>query len=691
MDGKRVVVTLHTFSLADSFPYRSLTFTSDKDHVEIGRASKREAKNLTPTEKNGLFDSRVMSRNHAKMWACLDKKVVYICDDGSMHGTRVNGRKLDVDDEAPIKTGDLLVFGTEVTRGHETFPPLSVRCECQWFGFEENKAAPSSKVNKTKVATNTFCVPDDDDDDDDDDNDIEITGQPAPVISTVESSSDSEDDSEDGSVVEVLSPLTSSLKEIDGGVKGGSQQMPIEIDGEQNGQPLATPRMTPSSNEGALAEADGEARDQPDDSGDSELDSMLDYSEGDLASQSEDDESGSDEDSMSDSSFESDIELSDADGLSLTVPIPPFPENRKPAQADASSGDKENAGTHSNRQRFTVPGIGRDATAELPADHPVDDNIELPGIRGDAMNPNPQNLLEPEVMLAEPPGKPAPGVWSSSQQLYANAHLPLQPYGRIFDHSLTGFHSNSFGRAVEGWPSRGNPTSQYGQLRNEQIGPELVLNDTLTPCPRYYDGPFAHSAPTVPGRLPVPGISRTNTVIPAVFAKEDISNNSGSEGISTHSRPDTRLRIADIVSSPQPPTQKAPRKRKIADVENSPLDVPHLLLHNSSAFEYNASNENSLVGIEREETCLPDAQPQLDMNGTVDPCTQLTTMSQANEANSIEDLTHSEPQDERPSKRLKKSEASNIGSHATTAVVGAMIGAVGTVALLASLPSDYFI
>lgn len=34
-----------------------------------------------------------------------------------MHGTRLNGRKLSVGEEVPIKTGDLIIFGTEVTRG----------------------------------------------------------------------------------------------------------------------------------------------------------------------------------------------------------------------------------------------------------------------------------------------------------------------------------------------------------------------------------------------------------------------------------------------------------------------------------------------------------------------------------------------------------------------------------------------
>ncbi|KAK1144491.1 hypothetical protein N8T08_005364 [Aspergillus melleus] len=683
MDGKRAVVTLYPLSLSDPIPYRSLTFTPDSDHIEIGRASKREAKNLAPTNKNGLFDSRVMSRNHANIRACLDKKVVFISDGGSMHGTRLNGKKLPVDQEVPIKTGDQVVFGTEVTRGHDTYPPL------------ENKPASTSNADRPKVATNTFCVPDDDDDDDNDD-DVQVIGKPAPVVSTVDSSSGSEEGTDDGSVVEISSPKTTPLKDIDGEVRGGSQQTPIEVDNEHNEQPLATPRMTPSSNEGAIADADRETRDQLGESSDSEPDSMLDYSEGDLASQSDDEESESDEESMSDSSFESDIELSDADGYSVTVQIPSFPESRKLSQADDPSGKTENAICHSNGQGEHAPGQKADGAGELLRNRPRGDGtVELPEIRGDAMSSNPQTVLEP-VLEPEVAPKPNPSAWSSSHQLYANTHLHLQPYGKIFDHSLTGFHSNSYGGGFPEWPSRGSlPVNyQYAQPRNELRLNDLPLKEIYRPDSYYRDGPFARqpNAPTVAaGELgPRPKLD-TNAAATDTTGNGGISDYYGGER-NAHSRPDTRLRISDIVSLPQIPPQKPLRKRKVADMEeNSPMDFPQPLLHDTPTFDYNASQENQHVGTEPEESSLPDAQPQLDPSGTEETYTQLTTIDATKSAPSIDDLISPEPQNERPSKRPKTSEASMIRSHAATAVVSAMIGAVGTVALLASLPSDYFI
>ena len=66
------IVTLYPLNVSDVLPYRSLTFTSDYDHIEVGRASTRERKNLIPPHHNGLFDSRVMSRNHATLRVCLN-------------------------------------------------------------------------------------------------------------------------------------------------------------------------------------------------------------------------------------------------------------------------------------------------------------------------------------------------------------------------------------------------------------------------------------------------------------------------------------------------------------------------------------------------------------------------------------------------------------------------------------------
>ncbi|PYH95311.1 hypothetical protein BO71DRAFT_398096 [Aspergillus ellipticus CBS 707.79] len=251
MPVPQAVVNLRPLGLHDDPPYRSLKFTSGKTYANIGRASKRESKNLVPAAHNGLFDSRVMSRNHARIWANLDEKLLYIRDGGSMHGTWVNEKKIPTDEDIVIKHGDVVTFGSTVVRGTDTFPPLKVRCEIEW----------PIPAPRPVLATNTFCVPEDDE------SEVKQDALPASCVAESVSENDnsiSYSDSDDHSVMEVSSPLTSPPKKDDPEKAqriacldltagddlpnpNGSQESPINLDCEQSEQPLVTPRMTPPS------------------------------------------------------------------------------------------------------------------------------------------------------------------------------------------------------------------------------------------------------------------------------------------------------------------------------------------------------------------------------------------------------------------------------------------------------------
>lgn len=71
-----------------------------------------------------------------------------------MHGTLLNDKRITANSDVKLSTGDVLTFGAEVVRASgkpfpdfparmqsevhclhslETFQPLRVRCECQWF------------------------------------------------------------------------------------------------------------------------------------------------------------------------------------------------------------------------------------------------------------------------------------------------------------------------------------------------------------------------------------------------------------------------------------------------------------------------------------------------------------------------------------------------------------------------------
>ncbi|EPS30066.1 hypothetical protein PDE_05016 [Penicillium oxalicum 114-2] len=185
---------------------RTFTLSSSNPSIEIGRSSKREGKRRTPAPDNGWFDSRVMSRDHAEL--ALDsvvEKSIVLRDCGSTHGTWLNGFRLSSERDSPLLSGDVLRFGTDVDRGDEHFPALSVCFDVAWslssndsdsdqleteevkedeiLEFQHIKSEPPVLSMSAPPSANTFCVPeaededdDDDDEEDDDDDDDEEQG-----------------------------------------------------------------------------------------------------------------------------------------------------------------------------------------------------------------------------------------------------------------------------------------------------------------------------------------------------------------------------------------------------------------------------------------------------------------------------------------------------------------------------------
>ncbi|EEQ91503.1 uncharacterized protein BDCG_06623 [Blastomyces dermatitidis ER-3] len=167
MERNKLVVTISPINFKDPIENRVLTISSEKDEIVIGRSSRVPTKDLNPARDNAFFDSRVMSRSHAVITACLQKKQVSVSDTESMHGTWLNGNKLINNEKALLGNLDVLTFGTKVTRGSETFEPLEVRLTLSWI--KEVKPAPVDPPKPSKRhSVNTFVVPEDDDDEDKD-------------------------------------------------------------------------------------------------------------------------------------------------------------------------------------------------------------------------------------------------------------------------------------------------------------------------------------------------------------------------------------------------------------------------------------------------------------------------------------------------------------------------------------------
>ncbi|KAF2163728.1 hypothetical protein M409DRAFT_57222 [Zasmidium cellare ATCC 36951] len=97
--------------------------------VQIGRASKSEVKNLQPADDNALFDCPVVSRQHAELRVSSYQprsEQVTITDLDSLHGTTVNGRRIEAQRSFTLKSGDVIKLGERVTRGDDTHDGISV-------------------------------------------------------------------------------------------------------------------------------------------------------------------------------------------------------------------------------------------------------------------------------------------------------------------------------------------------------------------------------------------------------------------------------------------------------------------------------------------------------------------------------------------------------------------------------------
>ena len=118
-----IEVILRSSDGQDTFHERRLTLDPGSK-IPIGRASKNTAKpELMMAPGNAFIDSPVVSREHAVLSAdpSAASPSIHITDNGSMHGTTVNGNKLEPNRLTKLSNGDLLQFGADVSRNDSTF------------------------------------------------------------------------------------------------------------------------------------------------------------------------------------------------------------------------------------------------------------------------------------------------------------------------------------------------------------------------------------------------------------------------------------------------------------------------------------------------------------------------------------------------------------------------------------------
>ncbi|OJJ33790.1 hypothetical protein ASPWEDRAFT_28985 [Aspergillus wentii DTO 134E9] len=715
---RQASVTLHPLFQPDSLPFRSLTFFTDSDSFNIGRASKREAKNLAPAHHNAWFDSRVMSRNHAKLGVSMDKQHVYIRDGGSMHGTFVNDKRIPVGMDVALKNNDILTFGTEVNRGTETFAPLRIRFESEWFGYGDDK------VLALKQASNTFCVPDDDDDV------VEVGPAKSSTTETYGIYIDSDiSDTENNPHRENSTPATSPLiKDMplnleetkigkdssstspEKGSSGttadhssGTQKSPIVLDEEQR---LVTPRMTPP-----VASAPADSANESDDQSDFIIKSPGHRRFGEFPVEDDSDEQsdkwdgdeegvGLEDDSADQSPYEFDADESDEENNSvISTDLPRLALFGGPYD---TSSEIEDASSHFDisDEEFQSASNPKQKAAESDAmPLPSADRVDTSAPDDFNSTLQPQSADQASGRFSEPSYKPSPLLpdWDTISKSVAAA----SPERRLFP--LHSFHENGYIPATEEWKPQNTSNTASILPASSPYGPPQDFFSAPAP---YTDGPFVNSRP-----LPMPlGIGICRGVPGLSHARDDTKNRMATE-VSTqaeeHSfleqsldtpqderRSKTRVSIADIVdtSLETPDIQKAPVKRKAAEMEMDSFASDAAATNNfASCAESNPPDTKQPLEESIDETFSQDAQPQVLIGDLKDSSTQLTDACSVDESKSDKGDTF---ENERPSKRAKTTHEPSSGGfarHAATALVGAVVGGLGTIAVLASLPPDYFV
>ncbi|KAL9094554.1 MAG: hypothetical protein Q9165_003113 [Trypethelium subeluteriae] len=166
-DPTSVLVRLDASSSQEAIATRDLNIAYGS-HVPIGRASSCESKGLVANRNNAYFNCPVVSRTHAELFVKLENGCpsLYISDLNSMHGTYINGIKVDKNSHSKLSDGDDLRIGSEVQRDEHHFRPLKYTVRLS-PGITPHQASSVDKKLNTEIGS--FEVPDSTDDEYDSD------------------------------------------------------------------------------------------------------------------------------------------------------------------------------------------------------------------------------------------------------------------------------------------------------------------------------------------------------------------------------------------------------------------------------------------------------------------------------------------------------------------------------------------
>ncbi|KAI1816143.1 hypothetical protein GGS20DRAFT_539699 [Poronia punctata] len=134
--GNNNLPVLYLLSLNGTFERKTVSVPFAPDTLRIGRQTNNKT---IPTPVNGYFDSKVLSRQHAELWADRQGKI-WIRDVKSSNGTFVNGTRLSPENRESepheLQTGDHLELGIDiVSEDQKTVVHHKVAAKVEHAGF----------------------------------------------------------------------------------------------------------------------------------------------------------------------------------------------------------------------------------------------------------------------------------------------------------------------------------------------------------------------------------------------------------------------------------------------------------------------------------------------------------------------------------------------------------------------------
>lgn len=127
---------LYLLSLNGTFERKTIAVPFAPESIRIGRQTNQKT---VPTATNGFFDSKVLSRQHAEIFAERNGKI-YIRDVKSSNGTFVNGTRLSQENRESepheLQTADHLELGIDiVSEDQKTVVHHKVAAKVEHAGF----------------------------------------------------------------------------------------------------------------------------------------------------------------------------------------------------------------------------------------------------------------------------------------------------------------------------------------------------------------------------------------------------------------------------------------------------------------------------------------------------------------------------------------------------------------------------